>query len=154
MSLPRKRPCMICRRWFRPDNRVSDRQHACSRPECQLARRRKQQAAWRRRNPDYFAAHRILARKTLKGRVEPLRVPPPLDRLPWDLAQSEFGAQGADFMAIMGTLLVHAAQFQFSSQVTDSQGDVGTLLPVDVDTAVWALATSVCNCDWAALAAA
>ena len=130
MSLPRKRPCTICRRWFRPDNRVSDRQHACSRPECQLARRRKQQAAWRRRNPDYFAARRMLARKSIAGPVEPLRVPPPLNQLPWDIAQSEFGVQGADFMGIMGTLLLHTAQSQFSSQVTDSQGNSGTLLPV------------------------
>ena len=30
---------------FRPDNRVGLRQHACRRPECQLARGRKQQAA-------------------------------------------------------------------------------------------------------------
>lgn len=125
-----KRPCCICRRWLGPDNRVGHRQRACSRPECQLARRRKQQAVWRRRNPDYFAARRILARKTIDGPVEPLRVPPPLNRLPWDIAQSEFGVEGADFMGVMGTLLLHTAQSQFVAQVTDPQGDSGTLLPV------------------------
>lgn len=130
MALPRKRPCSICRRWFRPDNRVGHRQHACRRPECQLARGRKQQAAWRRRNPDYFAARRILARKSVAGPVEPLRVPPPLNRLPWDIAQSEFGVQGADFMGVMGTLLLRSAQSQFAVQITDSKEDGGTLLPV------------------------
>ena len=35
MPEARKRPCTICRRWFRPDPRVGDRQHACGKPECQ-----------------------------------------------------------------------------------------------------------------------
>ena len=95
-----------------------------------MARRRKQQAAWRRRNPDYFAARRILARKSMAGPAEPLRVPPPLDRLAWDIAQSEFGVQGADFMAVMGTLLLHPTQFQFASQAADSKKESDRLLPV------------------------
>ena len=127
MPVPRKRPCSICRRWFHPDNRVGHRQHACRRPECQLARGRKQQAAWRRRNPDYFAARRILARKSMSGPVEPLRVPPPLNRLPWDIAQSEFGMQGADFIGVMATLLLGNAQTQFRMQITDSNADGGRL---------------------------
>ena len=127
MPVRRKRPCCICHRWFRPDNRVGPRQHACRRPECQLARGRKQQAAWRRRNPDYFAARRILARKSMSEPVEPLRVPPPLNRLPWDIAQSEFGVQGADFIGVMATLLLSTAQTQFRMQTTDSNGDGGPL---------------------------
>ena len=59
--------------------------------------------------------------------VEPLRVPPPLNRLPWDLAQSQFGVEGADFMGVMGALLLRAAQSQFAVQVTDSKDDSGTL---------------------------
>ena len=35
---------------------------------------------------------------------------PPLSRLPWDLAQDEFGVKGADFIGVMGTLLQGAAQ--------------------------------------------
>ena len=82
-----------------------------------MARVEKQQAAWRRRNPDYFAARRILARKSLAGPVDPLRVPPPLNRLPWDIAQTEFGVQGADFIGVMATLLLGSAQMQFTAQV-------------------------------------
>ena len=136
MRLPRKRPCSICRHWFRPDNRVGHRQHACRRPECRLARGRKQQAAWRRRNPDYFAARRILARKSMAGPVEPLRVPPPLNRLPWDIAQSEFGVQGADFIGVMAALLLGAAQMQFPVQVADSKGDGGRLRPTGGQTQI------------------
>ncbi len=104
MPVARKRPCCVCHRWFRPDNRVGSRQHACSKPECQAMRRRKQQAAWRARHPDYFAGRRIQARMVLEDRPGPLRLHPPLNQLPWDIAQSEFGTQGADFLGVMGGL--------------------------------------------------
>jgi len=61
-----------------------------------MARRRKTQANWRRRNPDYAIAWRLDRRKAQAQSPEPLRLPPPLPRLPWDLAKDEFGAQGAD----------------------------------------------------------
>jgi len=88
MGMPdaRKRACRICRRWFRPDNRVGDRQRACGEPDCQKARRQKTQASWRARNPGYATAHRISQRNQEKA-AEPLRTPPPLSRLPWDLAK-------------------------------------------------------------------
>lgn len=62
MPEARKRPCTICRRWFRPDPRVGDRQRACHKPECQAARRQKTQAQWRLRNPGYAVAYRIQQR--------------------------------------------------------------------------------------------
>jgi hypothetical protein len=107
-----KRPCGICHRWFRPDKRVGDRQGTCSQPACQAERRRRKQAAWRARNPDYFVARRMQARSGLAQTPEPLRLPSPLGRLPWDLAQSQFGVEGADFIGVMGTLLLQATQSQ------------------------------------------
>jgi hypothetical protein len=106
----RKRPCTICRRWFRPDARVGMRQGACRRPECQAARRKKTQAAWRARNPDYFIARRIQNRGSQERAREPLRLPAPLSQLPWDIAQDEFGVQGAAFIGVMGRLLLRTAQ--------------------------------------------
>jgi hypothetical protein len=53
------KPCRICRRWFQPDPRVGGRQHACSQPDCQTARRQKTQASWRDRNPGYGIAWRL-----------------------------------------------------------------------------------------------
>lgn len=128
MPIARNRPCCICHRWFRPDNRVGFRQRACSKPSCQALRRRKQQAAWRARNPDYFAGRRIQARMTADPPPEPLRLPSPLNRLPWDIAQSEFGVQGADFIGVMGALLVHSAQSQLQAYRVDSAADPATLL--------------------------
>ena len=93
----------ICHCWFQPDPRVGDRQRVCSSPACQVARRQKTQASWRERNPDYFAARQLKQREAMAAPPpapppEPLRVPPPLNRLPWDIAQDAFGLQGADFL--------------------------------------------------------
>jgi hypothetical protein len=116
----RKRPCSICRRWFRPDPRVGARQCACSQPECQAARRKKTQAAWCSRNPGYHAGRRILTRSALARPPEPLRLPAPLNQLPWDLAQDQFGVKGADFIGVMGALLLRNAQDQSRLYRVDS----------------------------------
>jgi hypothetical protein len=49
-----------------------------------------------------FAGWRIQARGAVEQTPEPLRLPPPLSRLSWDIAQSEFGVQCADFICVMG----------------------------------------------------
>ena len=126
-SSRRHRPCSFCRRWFRPDPRVGDRQRACSAATCQRRRRAQTQAAWRAVNPDYFAARRIQTRAASANPLEPLRVRAPLDRLPWDIAQDEFGAQGADFLGVMGTLILGAAQDEIRAYLVDSTRDPGPL---------------------------
>jgi hypothetical protein len=115
----RKRPCSICRHWFRPDPRVGERQHACCKPECQAARRQRTQANWRAKNPEYAAGYRIQQRSAQEQSPEPLRLPAPLGRLPWDLAKDEFGQKGSDFIAVMGALLVRTAKDQFRLYVAD-----------------------------------
>lgn len=127
MTLRRKRPCCICHRWFLPDNRVGSRQRACHQADCQAQHRRKQQSVWRARHRDYFAARRIQARMVAQPPA-PLRLPPPLDKLPWEIAQSEFGVQGADFLGVMGGLLLHVKQSQLPPYRVDSTEDPSTLL--------------------------
>ena len=114
MPRTRKRPCRICRRWFYPDPRVGDRQRACGSPECQGARRQQTQAKWRTKNPGYAVAYRIDQRHSNNHapEPEPLRVPAPLTKLPWDLARDQFGGKGADFIGVLGTLLLNAAKNQ------------------------------------------
>ena len=128
MPEARKRPCTICRRWFRPNPRIGKRQRACGQPECQRSRRRKTQASWRRRNPEYATAYRIQQRAAQSNpSAEPLRMPSPLKQLPWDLAKDEFGAQGADFLGVMGGLLMRTAKDQFRGYIADSTRPFGTL---------------------------
>ncbi len=118
-----KKPCSICRRWFLPDPRVGTRQRACCNPNCQTRRRVQTQAGWRERNRDYFTARRIQARQAqVPPPPPPLRLPRPLEQLPWDLAQDQFGVQGADFIAFLSILMVRARQDQRRCQTTESKG--------------------------------
>jgi hypothetical protein len=116
-----------------PDHRVGRRQRACSAPACQIARRAKTQASWRRRNPDYFVAHRLQHRRVLADAapppVAPLVLPPPLSHLPWDLAQDEFGVMGTDFLGHLGRVLLDAAQDQKAGQVIELPREAGRLPP-------------------------
>jgi hypothetical protein len=127
MFISAKKPCQICRRWFRPDDRVVSRQRTCGRPECQAARRKKTQASWRARNPGYSLAWRIQARSESRPPPEPQHLPTPLSKLPWDLAHEEFGSKGADFVGAMGALLFRTAKDQCGRQVVDLTKDRGTL---------------------------
>ena len=128
MPEARKRPCAICRRWFRPNARVGDRQQACGKPECQAARRQKTQASWRRRNPGYAIVWLIDQRAAqTQPSPEPLRLPAPLNQLPWEFAKDQFGSQRADFIGVMGALMVRSAKDQFQTYPIDSTKLSGTL---------------------------
>jgi hypothetical protein len=50
----------------------------------------------------------------------PMRMPPPLSRLPWDVAKDEFGVQGTDFIAVLGKVLLGVAKDEMRLQVHDS----------------------------------
>jgi hypothetical protein len=50
----------------------------------------------------------------------PLRMPPPLSRLPWDVAKDEFGLQGTDFLGVFGKVLLRAAKDEMRPQVADT----------------------------------
>jgi hypothetical protein len=81
--------------------------------------RRRTQAAWRARNPEYATAWRI-QRRALNERGAAPVMRPPLDRLPWDLAKDEFGAQGAELLGVLGRLLVGVAKDEIRTQVLDT----------------------------------
>jgi hypothetical protein len=111
------------RRWFRPDARVGVRQRACTRPECQAARRQKTQASWRKRNQEYAIGWRLDQRATQAQQPpEALRLPAPLNQLPWEFAKDQFGPQGADFIGVMGALILLTAKDQFRPYLLDPTG--------------------------------
>jgi hypothetical protein len=129
MPALRKRPCSICRHWFRPDPRVGVRQRACGKPECQAARRKKAQAPWRAKNPDYAAGYRLQRRSAQERAPEPLRVPAPLNRLPWDVAKDAIGGKATDFLGVMSALLVRSAKDEIRLHLLDPTRVPGALLP-------------------------
>src|ERR1035441_1114855 len=129
MPEARKRPCTICRRWFRPDARVGVRQRACTKPECQAARRQKTQASWRSRNRGYAIAWRLDRRAAqVPQPPEPLRLPAPLNQLPWDVAKDHFGVQGADFIGVMSSLIIRVAKDHVGVQGADFIGVMSSLI--------------------------
>jgi hypothetical protein len=131
MPALRKRPCSICRHWFRSHARVGERQRACGKPECQAARRKRTQAEWRAKNPDYAAGYRLQRRSAQQRPPEPLRVPAPLNRLPWDVAKDEIGGKATDFLGVMSALLVRSAKDQIRLHLVDATRVPGALPPPD-----------------------
>lgn len=99
----------------------------CGQAACQKERRRRNQAAWRGRHPGYFIEWRARTRAAEAERedVEPPRVPPPLTRLPWALAQAEFGVLGADFLGSLGRVLLAAAKDSMRGQATGNTDKIG-----------------------------
>lgn len=101
--MARKRPCRICRKWFRADPRVGVRQRTCGAPSCRRDWHRRSCREWRRRNPDYDRDDR------LRRRLRPAREASggdPLARLDWDAARDAIGLQGAVVVEETGRVLV------------------------------------------------
>jgi hypothetical protein len=94
-----------------------------------VARRKKTQSNWRAKNPEYAAGYRIQQRGAQEQPPEPLRLPPPLSHLPWDLAKDEFGQKGSDFIGVMGSLLVRSAKDQFRAYIVDPTRVLSPLPP-------------------------
>jgi len=143
--MQKRKRCIICRKLFWPDTRVGERQRACSRPECQKARRARTQTSWRRRNPDYLLAWRLRERSAQADRADaararglgkgepllrrppPLRMPGALRRIPWDVMQDEAGVPTTDFVAVVALLLVALVKDQRRSYSTENREDPSRL---------------------------
>jgi hypothetical protein len=109
--------------------RVGLRQRACGQPDCQAVRRVQTQKSWRDRNRDYFIARRIQVRGSQDRPPEPLRLPPPLNRLLWNIAQDEFGVKGADFIGVSAEPYLGLRKTQFRAYPIESTGLADTLHP-------------------------
>ena len=66
----RQKHCLSCHELFLPDPRTKDKQRYCSQPQCQKVRQRKNEAAWRLRNPECVELQREQTRQWHKGRPD------------------------------------------------------------------------------------
>lgn len=145
-----KKPCSVCRRWFVADPRVGKRQRTCG-GACREKQRQRTQAEWRARNPTYWTELRLgerveQLRKRSGGppadgstdgsdgtgdggdaRVAargPTRPPPQeMAKVPWDMAQDAFGAQGVVLIAFLLRLTLRGVQDAMRTHVTELKGD-------------------------------
>jgi hypothetical protein len=126
----RQRRCVICKKGFVPNARLGDRQRTCDEAKCRHELRLRNQAAWRQAHPGYFIAWRAKERaeRNAEEPVDPPRVPPPLTRLPWEMAQEEFGVAGADFLGSLGRLLL-GAKSSIRSQPPEGTQETAQVAP-------------------------
>ncbi len=97
--ISRKRPCRVCRRWFRPDPRVGDDQMTCGDPQCKREWHRRKCAEWNRKHRDYFKGNylrnKILATDEGNQKKTPEEDKIPRTRfrlgLPWQEIQEVIG---------------------------------------------------------------
>ena len=68
MATLKKRPCKICRKWFRPHPRVGERQKTCGAPHCKREWHRRKCAEWNRQNREYFKG--LYLEKKLKDAIK------------------------------------------------------------------------------------
>ncbi len=72
--MARTRLCRYCRRWFRADPRLKDRQYACIAPGCQVARQKADERAWLERHPGYWRGRALKHRAWRRAHPEAKRV--------------------------------------------------------------------------------
>ena len=124
--MARKRPCRICRKWFRPDARVGARQRTCGSAPCRRAWHRQSCRDWRRRNPDYDRDDRL--RRRLREQTEAARGDP-LAPLNWQAVRDAIGLQVAVVVEETGRLLISWVRDEIALQVAESPDEFGRLPP-------------------------
>lgn len=126
----RSRPCSICHRWFTPNPRVRNSQRTCGREECKREQKRRTQAKWSRRNPDYWTARRLvekLDRVESGEEVAEFRGPPrEMRRIPADVAQDAIGAKLVVILDYFARVLSEATQDAIRRQLLVIRADFGT----------------------------
>jgi hypothetical protein len=139
--LPKKKRCCICRKLFRPDTRVGERQRACGAPSCQHQRRVRTQARWRSDNPSYQKDYRTRQRAAQaeaaeRGETDPPpshRLPPELTTFPWGLAEATLGFTGAEILTLLAVLMVRLVHEVKDEKFVDTPLPKGAYAPSSRD---------------------
>lgn len=127
-----KRPCRICRRWFTPNPRLTDRQKTCGDPRCQRQWHRKKCSEWNKRNTEYFRTnylhHKLNAACPSKKASRILPIKSRLKSgLPLRFVQEVIGIQQLVIIEYLAQLLVRRFQEVFRGQVTANTGNLSQL---------------------------
>ncbi|MBW6453619.1 MAG: hypothetical protein K0A92_07545 [Methyloprofundus sp.] len=89
----RKRPCRICRKWFRPHPRAGNRQKVCSNPACQKERHRRSCATWNKRESKELKKFRMVKRIQISPDEKIEQKLLPTQKIIWSGVQDAVGLQ-------------------------------------------------------------
>jgi hypothetical protein len=120
--MSRPRPCRVCKKWFRPDRRVGDRQGTCGAADCQRERHRRACAEWHRWNPDYDREDRLRDRlKEKPAGLAPLSAPP-MSYLDRAAARDAVGLEVVVLLEVVSKLLWSALRDAVAVQSIAGRG--------------------------------
>ena len=122
----RKRPCRICRHWFRPHPRTGDRQHVCSRADCQRERHRRACQRWRQREAPAEREHRLRQRLRVEGDG---REGAAASRVSWEAVRDAVGQEVAVILEEISRLLEDVVRDAVHRQVGVSARESRQVLP-------------------------
>lgn len=122
-----KKPCRVCRRWYRPDPRVGKRQKTCGRPECQREWNRRLSRARRAREPHLEREGRLRDRlqRVEGGEVGGL----PERALDLEVARHEIGSQVLVVIDEYSRVILERMRHERPLQLPVLQRESGRLLP-------------------------
>jgi hypothetical protein len=124
--MARKRPCSICKSWFRPHPRAASWQRVCGSPPCQRERHRRACAAWHGSNPGYDREDRLRRRLRRRRDVSPAvsdaLVVAPMRRMDWSAARDAVGLEVVVVVEEASQVLWEGVRDAVSSQRIARQG--------------------------------
>jgi hypothetical protein len=120
-----KKRCSICGCWFYPNPKVRHCQRTCGKAECRAAHKKRSQAHWSRKNPNYWRARRLAEKANAAGEARSgaatIRSPPAaMAQIPWDVVQEAFGAEGTVILAFLVRVACRSAQDAMDSKSLES----------------------------------
>lgn len=126
----------MCGVWFQPDLRVGKGQRTCGKASCRKEQRRRTQASYYARNPDYWVSRRLRKQadraeqqfKRRGGRQAVLPPPAAVGRVPWEIGQEALKARGLILMGYVVRLLLRLGQDAMRAQVQEQSREFRRLL--------------------------
>ena len=113
-----KKPCKICRRWFRPHPRAGARQKVCT--DCQAERHRRACARWHEANPNYDKKRRLRAAAGLDAAA---RADEPIEAILWSVIEQAIGPAHRTVTEAIARLLVQYVRDAVPPETPSSTGE-------------------------------
>jgi hypothetical protein len=123
-----KRPCRVCKRWFRPDARLGDRQKTCGNATCKREWHRRKCAEWNEKNSEYTKAN-ALHRKIEAAKNQQASSGGPGSLLPRRYVKEVIEVQLVVILEYLGQQLLRRQQEVIKRQAVVNNRQSGRLPP-------------------------